>query len=219
MSNSDSFIDEVTEEVRRDRLFALFRRWGWLGILLIVLIVGGAAAWEWRRSAQETEARAFGDAVMAAMQAETPAARAAALAALPEGSPERDAVRGLLSGAAAAQAGDRAAALATYDRVAAQGDIPATLSQLALLKRVLLANGDEMSAADRGAALQRLVAPGAPYRLLAQERQALDMVAAGDTDGAVGALRALLEEDGVTAGLRRRVTQLMVTLGADPAAS
>ena len=29
MSDTDSFIDEVTEEVRRDALFAQFRRYGW----------------------------------------------------------------------------------------------------------------------------------------------------------------------------------------------
>ena len=40
MSNPDSFIDEVTEEVRRDKLFALFRKWGWVGVLLVVVIVG-----------------------------------------------------------------------------------------------------------------------------------------------------------------------------------
>ena len=41
MSNPDSFIDEVTEEVRRDRLFAIFRKYGWIGAVLVALIVGG----------------------------------------------------------------------------------------------------------------------------------------------------------------------------------
>ena len=42
MSDTDSFIDEVSEEVRRDRLFVLMRKWGWIPILLVVLLVGGA---------------------------------------------------------------------------------------------------------------------------------------------------------------------------------
>jgi hypothetical protein len=33
MANTDSFIDEVNEEVRRDRLFAFFRKWAWLAVL------------------------------------------------------------------------------------------------------------------------------------------------------------------------------------------
>lgn len=51
MSNPDSFIDEVTDEVRRDRLFATFRKYGWIGGLLVALIVGGAAYNEWQSSA------------------------------------------------------------------------------------------------------------------------------------------------------------------------
>ena len=42
---TDSFIDEVTEEVRRDRLFALFRRFGWIALAIILIIVAGTA---WR---------------------------------------------------------------------------------------------------------------------------------------------------------------------------
>ncbi|MFD1808819.1 hypothetical protein ACFSHQ_13850 [Gemmobacter lanyuensis] len=40
MSNPESFIDEVTEEVRRDKLFATFRKYGWIGILAVLGIVG-----------------------------------------------------------------------------------------------------------------------------------------------------------------------------------
>ena len=35
MSNPDSFIEEVTEEVRRDKLFALFRKYGWIAGCLL----------------------------------------------------------------------------------------------------------------------------------------------------------------------------------------
>jgi len=41
LSNPDSFIDEVTEEVRRDRLFRLFRKYGWIGVVIILGLVGG----------------------------------------------------------------------------------------------------------------------------------------------------------------------------------
>ena len=36
MSDTDSFIDEVNEEVRRDRLYHLLRRYGWIAALAIV---------------------------------------------------------------------------------------------------------------------------------------------------------------------------------------
>ena len=50
MSDTDSFIDEVTEEVRRDRLFGLMKRYGWIAALAVLLIVGGAAWNEWRKA-------------------------------------------------------------------------------------------------------------------------------------------------------------------------
>ena len=46
MSNPESFIDEVTEEVRRDKLFAIFKKYGWIGGALIALTVGGARGQE-----------------------------------------------------------------------------------------------------------------------------------------------------------------------------
>ena len=57
MSDTDSFIDEVTEEVRRDRLFLLLRRWGWVGVLAVILIVGGAAFNEIRKGADHQRRR------------------------------------------------------------------------------------------------------------------------------------------------------------------
>ena len=39
MSDTDSFIDEVTEEVRRDRMYLLLRRWGWVGVVAVVCLL------------------------------------------------------------------------------------------------------------------------------------------------------------------------------------
>ncbi len=66
MSDTDSFIDEVTEEVRRDRLFALMRRYGWIAVLLVVLIVGAAAWNEYRKGQARASAEALGDALLSA---------------------------------------------------------------------------------------------------------------------------------------------------------
>ena len=41
MSDTDSFIEEVTEEVRRDQLYKYVRKYGWIAIALVVGVVGG----------------------------------------------------------------------------------------------------------------------------------------------------------------------------------
>jgi len=54
MSDTDSFIDEVNEEVRRDRFYFMLKRYGWIAVLAVILLVGGAAWNEYqkRRPAQ-----------------------------------------------------------------------------------------------------------------------------------------------------------------------
>ena len=84
-------------------------------------------------------------------------------------------------------------------------------------RQVMLA-GAAMPMSERQAALDALARPGAPYRALAMEQLALLSLERGEADAAVTALQALQQEPGLTPALQRRVTQLLVALGAPPAA-
>ncbi len=68
MSSNESFIQEVSEEVRRDRLFGLFRKYWWIGFCLILLLVGGAGINEWRKIQERTVAESNGDALREILQ-------------------------------------------------------------------------------------------------------------------------------------------------------
>ena len=214
MSDTDSFIDEVTEEVRRDRLFALMRKYGWIGILAVVLIVGGAAWNEWQKARAQASAESFGDAVTAAVQSDDPAAALAGIAT--EGG--QKAVVAFLGAAQAMEAEDAAGAAEALRAIAADASLPTSYRHLAQLKLILIA-GDTMDVAERDAVLAEIATPGAPFRALALEQQALVLVAAGDTEAAIAALRALLLEPELTAGLQARASQLIVALGGNPDAA
>jgi hypothetical protein len=217
MSSNDSFIDEVNEEVRRDKLYAAFRKYGWIGVVAVLLIVGGSAWNEYTKAAARTKAQAFGDAVLAAMANNDPAARVTALDAV-TGDPSQTGVLQLLAASEAVAATDVDAALAGLRKVADDAALPVIYRDLARLKLVTLA-GDKIDTAERDNLLATIAAPGAPYRLLAMEQQALVMVADGKPADAVTLLRAILKEQGLTAALQRRVTQLIVALGEDPSAA
>ena len=204
MSQSDSFIDEVTDELRRDRLFAAFKRWAWVGVALVVLIVGGAAVREWRASDARAEAEARGDALLAAFEAGDAEAVASVAAEGPV-----EGVVALL--AAAVPDADPEGALARLEAVAAAPEVPARYRDLAVLKAVILA--PEAPIEERRERLQAIAGAGAPYRVLAQEQLALLAVEAGDAEAALAQLRALLEDADATEGLRERVGQLIVALG------
>lgn len=217
MSNTDSFIDEVAEEVRRERLFRLYRRYGWIVVLVIVAIVGAAAVYEWQKASRRADARAFGDAVLAALDAPDAPARRAALAGIAAGGPEQAALLALLvsdAGVATGEDGDRAAALAALDAVAGDATLDPMWRDLAVLRRVSAA-GEAMTADDRRAALQPLTAPGRPYRPLAQEQVALLDLAVGDHTAALAAFRALVDDQEATEALRRRAAQMVVVLGGE----
>jgi hypothetical protein len=209
VSNPDSFIDEVSDELRRDRLFAAFRRYGWIGIVVVLMIVGGAAWNEWRKAQWRSASEAFGDAILSALDQPDAAARRAALGAVPAAGP-RTAVLNLLLATDPAE--DLAATLAALDAVAADAALPASYRDLAVLRRVLVA-GPDMPAAEQRAALEPLAVAGRPYRPLALELLALIQVGTGDRDGAIAALQALAQDQQASAGQRQRVGQVIVALG------
>lgn len=212
MSNPESFIDEVTDEVRRDKLFTAFRKYGWIGVVAVLGIVGGAAYSEWQKSQAQAQARAFGDALLAAIEAETPAARRDALAAVPAGGEDAALVQMLL---ASDPAEDKAATLAALDRVIADTTQPDLWRDMAGLRRVMVAGAD-MALADRRAALEPLAAAGRPFRVLAAEQLAYLLVEEGKTPEAIDALQALLQDQEAPGGLRSRAAQMIVALGGTP---
>lgn len=213
MSDADSFIEEVNDEVRRDRLFALLRRYGWIAVVAVVLIVGGAAWNEWQKAQARAEAEAFGDAILAALDADDSEARIAGLEAVAAATPEQQALLAFLTASEAAAGAEDPARAAD-----ALADTPATgiYADIARFKRLLLETG-RMAPADRRAALLELAVPGNPLRLLAEEQIALTHVAEGDSAQAIGVLSTILGDAEVTEGLRQRASQLMVALGGDPA--
>ncbi len=209
MSNTDSFIDEVTEEVRRDKLFVQLKRWGWVGILGVFILVGGAAWNEWRKASERNAAQSFGDALLAAIEADD---GGASLAAVETNSPEQAAIAGHLTAADALTAGDTEQAIAALNAVSASPDAPAIYKDLAAFKAAL-AMSPETPAEERLAAFDALRSPGAPFAILASEQYALIQIEMGQTDEALTLLRSLLEQSSATPGLQRRVSELIVALG------
>jgi hypothetical protein len=212
LSNPDSFIDEVTEEVRRDRLFAMFRKYGWIGVVLVALIVGGAAWNEWQKSREIARAQAFGDAMLDAMDLGAPEDRVAAVAAVPvDGS--QATVQALML--ASDPAADKAGALAALDKLIADASQPQLYRDLAVVRRVMVAGADS-PLADRRAALDSVAAPGRAFRTLALEQLAYLLIEEGKKDEAIAAFAALMQDQEAPISLKRRAGQMITALGGTP---
>lgn len=209
MTNPDSFIEEVTEAVRRDRLFAVFRKYGWIAVLLVLGLVGGTVWTEWSKSRAEARAEAFGDAVIDALDHGTPAERREALLAIPTDGAQTALVQLIL---ASDPDEDRAATLAALDKIAADATVAPIYRDLATLRRVLVA-GKDMAVADRRTALQGIAGAGRPYRTLAEELLAYLLVEEGKTDEAIAAMTALMQDQDASGALRARLGQVVTALG------
>lgn len=211
MSDTDSFIEEVSEEVRRDNLFKLMKRYGWIAIVLVLVLVGGAGVNEWQKAQKQKAAEAVGDSLLTALRIEDPTERRDALNSI-EGQSGVGAVVNLLKSTEDSTDGVTPEALAALAAIASDDTLPVMYSQLAELKLLIL-NAKDIDPKDRIARLTPLTTPGAPYRLLAEEQIAISEVALGETDAAINRLQLLLQDGEASSGLRQRAGQLIVALG------
>lgn len=185
--DADRFIAEVTEELRRDRLYALFRRYGPYAAAVIVAIVGVAAFNEYRAAQDTSAARAAGAAMIGAEAADEPSA--AFLSAAAEIDGPAAALARFEAAARRQQEGDAAGAAQIYEGVAVDQSLPPRLRELAALKTVMaefeIAEADVLLGD-----LTPLAAPGGAFRALALELRGLVELRRGD----VSAARATFDE-------------------------
>ena len=209
MSNNESFIDEVNEEVRRDQLFTYIRKYGWIAALTIVGLVGATGWTEYKASQDRAAEQAAGDAIFDALDQNEWADRQAAFAQLPA-----SVMSLLMTGAAAQEAGDTAAAADAFTALANLEGARQIYRDLGAFK-ALLANSANLTPADRIAGFEALAMPGANFALLAKEQIAVAQLEAGDAETALATLREISGDATVTQGLRNRVEALIVALGGD----
>tara|TARA_R110002124_G_scaffold132305_2_gene294830 strand:- start:10577 stop:11248 length:672 start_codon:yes stop_codon:yes gene_type:complete len=211
VSNTDGFIEEVTEEVRKDQLFSMYKKYGWVAVLAIVGLVGGTGLVEYRKASDASQAQARGDAIISALNQDDVAARSEALATIVNAGGDEAAVAQLHRAGVLLEEDDIAGALAIYDGLKAGTDIYA---QVATLKAITL-RGNEMDMDQRMLDLDALSVAGNPFRTVALEQKAIALIDAGKTDDAIALMISLLDEAGVSQAMQSRTRQLIVALGGD----
>ena len=207
MSNNESFIDEVTEELRRDQLFGYVRKYGWIAALVVLGLVGAAGYSEYKASQDRADAQETGDAIFAALEFNEPAERLDALEQL-----EPNVIVQMLTAAAALESEDTQAAIAAYDALAANDAARGIYRQVAMFKSALLKSAD-LAPDARIEAFSAFDVIGNPLRLLALENIAVAQAEAGDTDGALVSLEKIVNDATASDSVRTRAEALMTALG------
>ena len=218
-TSGDEFIREVDEAVRQDQWLKLWRRYGsYIIAAALAVVIGSAAGVGWRTWQQHErleEARRYVDAQQLLRDGK-PAEAAAAFAALAEEASSGYRVLAQLRAAEAqAEAGDRAAAGAALDRLAADGDAAPVYRSLG----ELLATQQQLADAQAPASLtglEPLTGIDNPWRFSALELRALAQMQGGDTVAARQTLDDLLADPLTPPDLARRAAELLAVLGGPP---
>ncbi len=214
--NSDLVAQEVDDEVRRERMNLLWKRYGKYvigGAVGVVLVVAGREIYNWRVSSIESQ---HSEAFQAAIeQANVEGADAVAIwrEAAPKLGGGYVALAQLREAAALADGGDIAGAIATYDGLAADDTAPTSLRELGTLKASMLMIGQGDLDSARGK-LSTIAVKGKAWYFSAQEQLALIDLQQGDLDGALEKFRLLAEDAETPASIQGRASQFRTFIEA-----
>ena len=215
MSDTDSVLQEVSEELRRDRLYRNIRKYGWIAIVLVFIIVGAATYREYMKSQAETEAELFGTSIIDALNQTGSSDRISKLQEIIAPGQNSKAIVAMLLSAEAIGNEPTTLEMNALKDVAESLSIDAHYRDLLNFK-ILLGSAEIMNVEERVKAYDTLSEPGNPYRLLAEEQMALIELELGNTDNAVKKISQILLDAELTSGLRNRATQMLIALGKDP---
>ena len=211
---SDVF-QEVDEDLRRDQLAKLWKRYGIYVIgaaVAIVAATGGYVAWKNYRTKQlMAQGDAFVQALVLRANGESREA-VDAFAALADSTSDGIGTLARFNQAALlADRGDAAEAVKVYDALATQAPQKA-LRDIAVLCAVALSL-ESVDAAESQARLEPLMAPDNPFRFSAKELSALVALHAGDTAKARDLFKALAEDETAPSGIRGRAEEMLQAAG------
>jgi hypothetical protein len=213
---SDIF-QEVDEEVRREQLKKLWQRHQGLVIAGIVLILIAVAGWRgyeyWDAKRSAETGTAFEAAIALANAGKHTEAEAAFGKIAAEGTSGYRALARMRQAAEVAQT-DAKAAVAAYEKIAADGSVGTSLQDLAGVRAgALLVDAGDFAEARR--ALEPLSAEKRPYRHTARELLALAAWRSGDTAAAKRWFDVIITDVQTPAATRDRVEMLVALVAAE----
>lgn len=219
-TENEAFLREVDENLRRDQMTGLARKWGVAGAVLVGLFLIALAAFLWWRNHQAEQAGKDGEQLVQVLAAAEVGSATPADQRLTElANSPRDGYRAL---ARFTQAGltaknDPAGAAKAYQALAGDNDIPQAMRDLATLRMVAL-QFDTMAPADVVTKLKPLAVASNPWFGSAGELTAMAYLRMNRKDLAGPLFAAVARDVEAPIGLRGRAAGMATALGQNVAA-
>ena len=211
----DNFIEEVEEELKRDRQLALWRKYGKYAVgavLVVVIAVAGHVGWrQYQKNMLVESGLKYGDAVSLSAAGKGEQALAALRALSKDGAAGyRDLAR-FQEAALLAGRGDEPGAAAIYDVIAKDGGVAPVFRNVALLLYALNV-ADRADPKNLAARLAPLTKDDSPWRFSAREVTALLHRRRGETDAAKTLYKKLADEAAAPPRMRARAAEFLAIM-------
>ena len=220
--SGETFLREVDENLRRDQLQDIAKKYGaWIiaGVLLLLAATGGWIYWQDRQkkaAAEQSEVLAQIYTDIGAGKLTTVPQRLDAIAGNSSGALKASAM--LTRAAVAVEQNDRPLATAKFRQIAADDDLPQPYRDLALIRSTAI-EFDTIRPEQVVARLQPLTKPGNPWFGSAGELTAMALIKQGKKLEAGRLFAAVAADQQVPDSIRARSVQIAGTLGVDASAS
>lgn len=216
--SDESFIREVEEELRSDRLKTFWEKYKVLIVVGAIAIVVGTAGYRFWEFRQGTQAAQSGTEFLAAIELSNDGNHDEAIAALEaltnEGSGQYPALAKIRLAAEFAKNGDPQKAIEAFDTIANDTGFDETLRNVARLRSGLLLvdQGSYDQVADR---LQSMADTGQAFRHSAREGLGLAAWKVERFDDAVVWFQAIVEDQSAPGGVRERARIMLDLLAGE----
>jgi hypothetical protein len=219
---TDTFVKEVDENLRRDRIRDFFKNNGGYLVAAVILFLAasGGAIWyqQHREQRAEAEVEQLSQIYKQISLADTQKVPQQLDDLSNAGSKGVDAAALFTRAALAIQQNDTKTALATYKQISEDSSLPDPYRNAALIRQTAL-EFDQLQPQQVISRLEPLAKPGNPWFGSAGEMTALAMIKAGKTQQAGQLFAALAKDKDVPDSIRNRAVQISGSLGADASAA
>ncbi|MGZ8997848.1 MAG: tetratricopeptide repeat protein [Allosphingosinicella sp.] len=214
--DNDTFLREVDDELRKERMNRFVAQYGWALIAGLLLFLGAICGWIWWQDRQQQQSADQGDALITALDSleagNTKAAEPKVEQLVQSGS-EGYRLSALFTRAnMQVQSGNRAAAVQTLKSIADDNDAAEPFRQAALVRQTAL----EFDSLRPQVVVQRLGAlarPGEPWFGSAGEMVAVAYLKMGQNQRAGQLFQRIGQDETVPPTLRTRAVQMAGSLG------
>jgi hypothetical protein len=220
--SGETFLREVDENLRRDRLRDMARKYGFLLVAAVVLLLAAVGGWLYWQDKQKHDAARDSEQLavifkdIAAGKLTTIPQQLDALARDGTGAVRASAL--FTRAAVAIEQSDRATGIAKYHEIADDRKLPAPYRDLGLIRATTL-EFDALKPDQVIARMQPMTKPGNPWFGSAGELTAMALIKQGKKVAAGRQFAAIAADRQVPDSIRARAVQIAGTLGVDATAS